>query len=231
MATQYSPKIVTDNMILCLDAANPRSYPRSGTTWNDLSGNGNNGTLINGPTFSNSNSGIITFDGTNDYVNCSNGSSVNITGNSFTLSAWVNKISWTADHTLIHKDLQYSLALRQIGGVNVVTYADSSNWSYVSFGYHGSFLSNVWYNIVMVKSGTTVTIYSNNAVVISKTFGTTITGTSNNLIIGAYNDSVGSPTFFGYENANVAQVSIYNRALSSVEVSQNFNATRSRFGV
>jgi len=67
MATKYSPKIVTDGLVLSLDAANNKSYPGSGTTWSDLSGNGNTGTLTNGPTFSNTNLGSIVFDGVDDY--------------------------------------------------------------------------------------------------------------------------------------------------------------------
>jgi hypothetical protein len=68
MGFYRGPHIVTDGLILSLDAANNKSYPRSGTTWNDLSGNGNNGTLVNGPTFSSANGGSIVFDGTNDVV-------------------------------------------------------------------------------------------------------------------------------------------------------------------
>jgi len=64
----YGPKIVTSGLVLCLDAANKRSYPGTGTTWTDLSGNSNNGTLINGPTFNAGNQGGIVFDGTNDYI-------------------------------------------------------------------------------------------------------------------------------------------------------------------
>jgi hypothetical protein len=54
--------------VLCLDAANPKSYSGSGTTWTDLSGNGNNGTLINGVAYTDTNKGIMTFDGVDDYI-------------------------------------------------------------------------------------------------------------------------------------------------------------------
>ena len=68
MSTKYSPKIVTDGLVLCLDAANSKSYPGSGTSWNDLSRNNNTGTLTNGPTYTSSFGGSSVFDGTNDYV-------------------------------------------------------------------------------------------------------------------------------------------------------------------
>jgi len=68
MATNYNPKITTDGLVLCLDAANPKSYPGSGTAWFDISGNSRNGTLTNSPTFSSSNQGYFSFDGTDDFV-------------------------------------------------------------------------------------------------------------------------------------------------------------------
>ena len=70
MGLNHSPSIVTDGLVLCLDAANNRSYPKSGTVWADLAGN-NNGTLENGPTFSGDNGGSLVFDGTDDYVELS----------------------------------------------------------------------------------------------------------------------------------------------------------------
>ena len=68
MAFNYSPNIITDGLVLYLDAANTKSYPGSGTTWRDLSKSQLNGTLTNGPTFNSANGGSIVFDGTNDYV-------------------------------------------------------------------------------------------------------------------------------------------------------------------
>ena len=71
MAINYSPKIIRDGLVLCLDAANPKSYPGTGTAWTDLSGSGNNGTLVNGPVYSSANGGSIDFDGSNDYSSLS----------------------------------------------------------------------------------------------------------------------------------------------------------------
>ena len=71
MGLAHSPRIVTDGLVLCVDAASKRSYPGTGTTWTDLKG-GNNGTLTNGPTFSSANGGSVVFDGTNDYTNFGN---------------------------------------------------------------------------------------------------------------------------------------------------------------
>ena len=68
MATYYNPKIVTNNLFLYLDAANAKSYPGSGTAWKDLSGQNNDTTLVNGPTYNSNNSGCFVFDGTDDYL-------------------------------------------------------------------------------------------------------------------------------------------------------------------
>ena len=69
MSINYNPRIVTDGLVLLLDAGNTKSYPGTGTTWTDISRNGNNGTLTNGPTFDSANGGSLVFDGVDDYVN------------------------------------------------------------------------------------------------------------------------------------------------------------------
>jgi hypothetical protein len=87
MAFSYSPKIVTDGLVLYLDAANPYSYVSGSLNWNDLSRSQLSGSLVNGPTYSSANNGSIVFDGTNDYVNCgSNAGSVS--GSQFTISSF-----------------------------------------------------------------------------------------------------------------------------------------------
>lgn len=74
-----------NGLVLCLDAGNTKSYPGSGTTWTDLSGRGNTGTLTNGPTYSSANGGSIVFDGTNDYVS-TNYTQTSVTG--YTIDVW-----------------------------------------------------------------------------------------------------------------------------------------------
>jgi len=78
MAGNVAPNTVTDGLVLYLDAANTRSYPGTGTTWSDLSRGGNNGSLINGPTFNGGNGGSIVFDGTNDSVNLQQSTSIDV---------------------------------------------------------------------------------------------------------------------------------------------------------
>ena len=105
MATRYSPAIVTSGLVLCLDAANRKSYPGSGTTWTDLSGNGNNGTLIDSPTFNTDGIGSLSFNGLNSYIGISSPSSrfnwtPSSTGfNNMTLDLWI-KTSDTSGYVI-----------------------------------------------------------------------------------------------------------------------------------
>jgi hypothetical protein len=88
MSCFAGPSAVTSGLVLELDAANTKSYTGSGTTWTDLSGNGNNGVLTNGPTYSSLNGGYIVFDGINDYVTCSATSSPQFDAD-FTIESWI----------------------------------------------------------------------------------------------------------------------------------------------
>ena len=88
MGFYRGPNIVTDGLVLVLDAANPTSYISGSTTWRDLSGNNNSGSLVNGPTFNSVNGGSIVFDGSNDYVEIS---PVNASSQ-FTLNLWIKCI-------------------------------------------------------------------------------------------------------------------------------------------
>lgn len=226
MAIAYNPRTITDGLVLCLDAANPKSYPGSGTTWTDLSGRGNTGTLTNGPTYSSSNGGSIVFDGTNDFVDCGNNSSIN--PQYLTFNIWVKFNTFSgrphfgkgsgsngAYYIVIETSSQYRFYYTKPG----------NNWSSLS----GSNLStNVWYNLIVSYDGNGPKMYINGILDNSSTdTGTLSTSDSNNLTLGRRSDTpVG--TIFG---GNIAQVSIYNRALSATEISQNFNATKSRYGL
>ena len=224
MSNQYGPRIVTDGLVLHLDAANRKSYPGTGTAWNDLSGNGNNGTLTNSPTFSSANGGGFTFDGTNDYCLIQNDNSVNISGGEITLEAFVKVNNFGNSEAFIHKEQQYTLAFHPKTGGGGITYADSSMWSYANFGFHGLFLTNTYYHIVATKINNVVTIYSNGSIIVSKSFGGSISTKTNDLYIGSY---VTSYPF----NGSIYTAKIYNKALSANEVEQNYNALKGRFGL
>ena len=207
MGLSHSPQISLNGLVLCLDAANSKSYPGSGTTWTDLSGGGNNGTLTNGPTYSSGNLGSLVFDGTNDYV-------VTTTSNSYldmTIAVYINSAPTIlagilATGTNTDKSLRFdsSLVLRNPGDAN--DWASSATTFYVN-GVVSNQLSLGW-NII---SG-----YRTN----QSTFPLNFT---------AYLGTSGYPG--RYLNGRIGCVYLYNRALSAAEVSQNYNALKGRFSL
>ena len=216
MATKYSPKIITNGLVLSLDAANNKSYPGTGTTWRDLSGNNNTGTLTNGPTFSAGNMGTIVFDGTNDYVNISS----LITGNqSFSWGAWIYPIA--TGTPVFFGNVSAGLAM--------LSYWDSAN-NKVRVGTYGddkltsgtAILPSTWGYTFWTWNGTTLTSYTNGIA------DGTASGFSFN-ISGLYT-TIGNSVNSQYFNGRISQTLVYNRALSATEISQNYNAVKSRFG-
>jgi len=219
--------IVTDGLVLNLDAGNPLSYPGTGTTWTDLTTNGNNGTLINGPTFDSGNGGSIVFDGTNDYVSSF---PIQISGNGSKTVSCFFKINTTIRSGLCGTR---NFDTSPNGWVLCVNRTTSGNLSY----YHtsGSILeiaagisTNTWYNACVTYDVSTAiaTLYLNGIIIGSPaTSFTTINSSSFNGVIGA--ETVNG----GFLNGNIAQTLIYNRALSSQEVLQNYNATKGRYGL
>jgi hypothetical protein len=227
MATQYAfGKIVTDGLVLALNAADPNSYPGSGTTWRDMSGNGNNGTLTNGPTFSSANGGAIVFDGVDDYVSCGNNATVQI--NQGTISTWVITSSpGSGFRGIITKQNNYGLFTND--GV-LVTY-DWGNNQTRSTG--TNIADNNWKNVAMSFTTNTGTP-SNNAVIYlngSAVLTTTIKIFNNNVEVQLARGGVEGTGNTQLLNGRIANTQIYNRALSSTEILQNYNAQKSRFGL
>jgi len=136
------PNIVTDGLVLHLDAANAKSYPGTGTTWSDLSGNGNGGTLINGPTFDSGNNGSIVFDGVNDYASSNN--SLGNGWNEITVSTWVKPSQLLKENNrryyLINADDNSSSGEESVFNMffshveNPTYYSNNFNGQYIVFG-------------------------------------------------------------------------------------------------
>ena len=231
--------IITQGLVLRLDAANPRSYepPYTSTTWKDISGNGYNGTLTNGPTFNSANGGSIVFDGVNDYVNI--GTLSNLVG----LSG-VTVDTWFYNYTTLSS---YQSIIGQYNGSSGWLIHTSTNTSYkiivlvgggTAFGGINDTPTNAWFNVVLLYDGTLtgnlnrLKMYVNGVYrSFDAYYGGTVpstwpNSTSVNANIGALLPSLGR-----YFNGLVPSVKIYNRALTSTEVLQNFNATRARFGI
>jgi hypothetical protein len=156
----FSPRIVTSGLVLALDAADRNSYPRTGTTWRDLSGNSNTGTLTNGPVFSNTNGGSITTDGIDDYINLGNAVSIKMGTGNFTISTWVKILTQTGPATFkgVITSKQAAAAAAGYGfywnnSVNKFLWstANGSSSSEIFTTNTWSSLVNVWANIVMIR--------------------------------------------------------------------------------
>ena len=223
MAFNYSPKIVTDGLVLYLDAANTKSYVSGSTTWTDISRGGNNGTLVNGPTFSTSGSGAIRFDGVDDYVT---GSITPLSGSAFTICTWINPLVIPSDDTYFSvgtvagTDLALHLRLVNNTTFRFALYADdfdatvttiTGNWNYIVCSLDNSRLQSIYQNSILKGTRTSTGMFIGN----------------NGYAIGAW----GLPSVIQHTNANIGLVQVYNRALSQAEVTQNFNATKTRFGL
>jgi hypothetical protein len=226
--------VVQSGLVLNLDAGVSSSYPGSGTTWTDLSGSGNNGTLTNGPTFNSANFGSIVFDGTNDYIE-----GTVIEPLYYTLSCWF-KATGAPSINDEAGGFMISSSPQLFGGV--IQYAISYSWLNQKIGFfpqtntspiytaNNSVLRNQFYNVVGVYNGSLRIIYINGVLATQASYTTNpVYPTSGNR-----NYQIGRWGFGGFErffNGNIPQVSIYNRALTETEVSQNYNALRSRFGI
>ena len=238
MAFSNGPKIITDGLVLNLSAFDRNSYVSGSTTWNDVSGQGNNGTLVNGPTFNSGNGGSIVFDGTNDYVNCGNNSSINIPDN-VSVNIWFKITSLTGGYQGIVAKRNASTGYTNYGinfanDFNVFQLyfntSGGSNFRILQVAMSSNFTINTWYNVcgVYQKSGlnTISYLYKNGVLLSSNSLAGNLTTVSTPLTIGSTSVTNEEP-FAG----NIANVQIYNRALSAQEVLQNYNATKSRFGL
>jgi len=232
MAISYNPRIVTDGLVLALDAGNTKSYPGSGTTWTDLSGNGNNGTLINmdGPNLDSANGGSFTFDGINEYISISN-----LGLSDHTIEGWINSSDGSqggADgNTIISIIGTYSAVgtakYTYIGvlGNNVLTFRmDDGNISHRVIA-DVTYTDNQWYHTAITynSNGTTIA-YLNGEQLQSRSY-------TPNVVFNNTPFNVSRAENGKYFNGLVPIVRSYNRALTASEIQQNFNATRSRFGI
>ena len=216
MGIDYNTIIVTDGLVIYLDAANTRSYSGSGTSSNSLVG-GIGATLVNGVGFTSSNNGAFTFDGSNDYINFGNSSAVQ--QSSGTLSAWAKASSPGGGYRgIIAKQGAYGLFYTDSVLVAYDWAADAPRSTGVNIA------DNTWKNVVLtyqsgVSNGTR--IYINGVSVLTTTI--TVLNQTGNLFGGA-EANAGQ-----YASCQISLFNMYNRALSATEVLQNYNATKARY--
>lgn len=230
MSLSHSPNIVTDGLLLCLDAADRKSYPGSGTVWTDRSGNVINGTLTNNPTFSADNGGSLVFNGINSGILLA-GTKLSL--NQMTISCWNYATSYSQNGFMFEKttngsvNTQYSLFYNSSNDIYYRTIGLSNQDLAVNITTAGV-INSQWNNIVATFDGVNKRIYVNG--VLRQTSGN-LTGTiTQNTTGDAYIGIFGN--FAGYAfNGRIANTSIYNRALTLEEILQNFNVRRGRYGI
>ena len=221
MSFNYSPKIVTNGLVLCLDAANTKSYVSGSTVWTDLSRSGNNGTLVNGPTFNSGNGGSIVFDGVNDFVSFST-----ITNNTYTIDFWYKMGGNDGSYGYFASSGDNGLAISEGGTLNGLIYGQFYYWNGVVLNNLGIIPSTTNWNHICALINTSINniqIYGNG----NQSSTTTVTSMSTSITnIGRYITSN-----LNFLKGNLASYKVYNRALSATEILQNYNATRARFGI
>ena len=226
MAVDYNPRIVTDNLVLALDAANTKSYPGSGSTWTDSK---SGYSLTATATFSSDNVGSFDFDGTDDYADMSADSGwTNFGTDPFTIEVWYRP------HT---NDSEFETLVGNSGGGTGTWQLDFNASGNIRFQRTAnsvfanssiSFEANIWKQVVVVREGTGTNqfkFYSNGDLNTTSTFDSNL-GATNQLRIGQNRGAN-----YHYDG-NISVVRIYkNKALSASEVKQNFNALRWRYGI
>ena len=234
MALAHSPRIVTDGLVLCLDAGNTKSYPGSGTTWYDLSGNGNNGTLTNGPTYSD---GTLTFDRSDDIVFCPPTNSIIGDSQSTITNIIVFKTTDTSNRmyasslkrntgasTLLSIDINSDNGGNFSSGKAGFLTSDGASHSWIT--YNGGVNDGNWHFIGCVVDASGRRLYiDGNLVASDATTLTTASGNTGTYTLGGFDTS---NILFG---GSIALSLIYTKSLSTSEIQQNFNALRGRFGI
>jgi hypothetical protein len=241
MPTSAGPDIVQDGLVLHLDAADRNSYLSGSTTWNDLSGNGNSGSLVNGPKYDSNFLGRIELDAVNDYISVSGCP----TGNNYTLNLWFLISGPTTFANTGHRTFVASDRFRFQWDDN--SSATSARGPFIDFnstaGGSSAIYSNTlspndifnkWHMTSVTSNGSVVRIYYDGL-----TSGTTINASRNYSsngvsVIGIDNLSgIGGLDLLNVDGGRVfiSQFTIYNRAFSASEILQNYNATKQRFGL
>lgn len=240
MAFFRGPNVVRDGLVFYLDAANRKSFVNGSNTWRDLSGNNYNGTLTNGPTFSSTNSGTILFDGTNDYVNINADTTLKTLQVPMTILCWAKP---TTSKSYMAIFSQYSdvtnnklIKLIRLDSNIFRCFSSKSDGTYQYFDMSINPVLNSWNFFSFIISGTlssaSVIMGLNGTFENKGAFASALSSTPDMTVpvyIGTIaNNYVGMAEYF---QGNIANTSIYNRALSTSEVLQNYNATKTRFGL
>jgi hypothetical protein len=217
--------------VLWLDAGIAPSYAGSGTTWTDISGNRNNGTLTNGPTYNSSNGGSIVFDGLNDFVDCGDREIFKIPSQ-LTLEAFLNISAYVQWSGIIGKSNSvkgvYVMQLSPLAQRIRFSYNSVSPWSVNVVDGNFPLTTNQWVHSVITYDGSNANLYINGSLDKTQNLGSITFDIGAGFPVSIGQDPPGANEFF---NGRISNAKIYNRALTAAEVLQNFNAQKARFGL
>jgi hypothetical protein len=243
MAFRYSPKIVTDGLVLAVDAANTKSYPGSGATVTDLSRRGNTGTLANGMALVTDSVAGLCFDsdGTNDNIQFAESADTKGTdNNAITYECWVKRegTSANASPRLMSTDASdYNTLFVASNGNGILYWRINIGNSTKERTYSSGLTLNEWTHVVGTaeyngSSSYTQTLYINGQSVSSTTAAASGTwGDGTSRVFAIFGNVEATHQNNNCLNGKVALANVYNRALSTSEVFQNYNATKGRFGL
>ena len=218
------PRVISNGLQLHYDASNPTSYPGTGSTWYDLSGNNRNGTLVNNSGFNSTVAGgVLTFNGTNQYIN-----TTYIPSPTCTISIWfynnLNYSDW-------NRGIFSTFALGNYNGFYMGTSSVGSFNPSLNIWYNGNsalysissvMTINRWYNITVTSGSGTISIYLNGVL------KNTISGSTNHADVL----NIGRTRFDNnYWSGYIGNTMVYDRVLSAAEVTQNFNTLKTNFGL
>ncbi len=219
MGVAYNPEIITNGLQLCLDAGNTKSYPGSGTSWSDISGNSRNFTLNGAISYGSTNGGYLGFNSATEYT-VSN-TVLSLATTEITVDIWLkvythgNWNDFVANNWVNNGWLMFASTTQWLFGVG------NGGSQYIAASNHSG--STSWTNLVGTYDGTTVKIYING--VVSATTAT-VAGVTLNTGYSVYVGSAGDPGPY-----DISCVKVYNTALTAAQIVQNFNALRARYGI
>ena len=214
MATTAGIDIVREGLIFNMDAVNPKSYPGSGTTVNNMAGTETG--LLNGVTYSTDGLGSFNFNGIDDYISINGFNSINVN----TISAWF-KFSFSGNKVVMEKGSNAKMMFQPNSTGTTIVYANLKYYN-GGTGYASSVMDGTWKNWVQIED-TDFSYFYINGVLQNKQANTSNSTRSNSLVIMARNGGAHA------QQGNVGPMQIYNRALSPKEVLKNYNALKGRF--
>ena len=215
MATNYNPTIVTDGLVMCCDAANSKSYPGSGTTFIDVSGNGNHGTLNNSPTHDTEGGGCFEFDANTERIVIP----IDLQNNQFTVFGFARYTTSSGNGRVISSHQNNWLmgwyanntSYYYAGNAWILTGNGGNTTDWICFAATGDTAADNW---KFYRNGIKIADNSNGG------------NGPNGITLGGWGNGIAEAS-----NCKVAYVNAYRRVLTDAEVKQNYNALKGRFGL